>query len=109
NPDLYPEPDVFKPQRWANLNPSPYEYATFSSGARGCPGYWFGLCAIKIAVATILTRYRLTLAPNARIDYKVRLALVPRRRVMAGLQPPDTPVAGARIRGGIRNLVRLPH
>jgi cytochrome P450 len=108
-PELYPEPDLFRPERWATINPSSYEYATFSGGPRGCPGYWFGLCAVKIAIATILTRYRVALIPEVRIDYKVRLGLTPRGSVPAILHRPDDKFAAARIRGGIRNLVRLPH
>jgi cytochrome P450 len=108
-PELYPEPDLFRPERWATINPSPYEYATFSSGARGCPGYWFGLCAVKVAIATILTRYRVALVPEIRVDYKVRLGLTPRRGVPAILHRPDNKFASARIQGSIRDLVRLPH
>ena len=109
NPELYPEPARFKPERWARISPSPYEYLVFSAGPRGCPGYWFGLCAIKVAIAAIFSRYRVALVPGARVDYKVRVALSPRRRVDAILHRQDGAFSAAPIGGGIRNLVQLPH
>jgi cytochrome P450 len=109
DPDLYPEPDRFKPERWEKIEPSSYEYLVFSAGPRGCPGYWFGLCAIKAAIAAIFSRYRIALVPASRIDYKVRVALSPRHRVAAILHRQDGAFAAAPIRGGIRDLVEFPH
>jgi cytochrome P450 len=109
HPELYPEPDRFKPERWKKIEPSPYEYLVFSAGPRGCPGYWFGLCAIKSAIAAIFSRYRIALVPGSRIDYKVRVALSPRNRVDAVLHRQDGAFEAAPIRGGIRDLVQLPH
>lgn len=105
NPQLYPQPDCFRPERWAAINPNPYEYSVFSGGPRSCPGYWFGLSVIKVALAAILTRYRFALVPQARIDYKVRVGMAPRRSVPAILHPQDGAFAAAPIRGNLRNLV----
>jgi cytochrome P450 len=109
NPDLYPEPDRFKPERWASINPSSYEFLVFSAGPRVCPGFWFGTSVLKVAVAAILTRFRVTLVPNARIDYKVRIALSPNGNIPATLHRQDGAFAGSSIRGSIRNLVRFPN
>ena len=108
DPDLYPEPDCFKPARWASINPSPYEFFVFSAGPRACPGYWFGTSVIKVAVAAILTRFRVALAPNALIDYVVRLTLTPKGKIPATLHRQDGAFAGSPIHGNIRNLVRFP-
>jgi cytochrome P450 len=108
NPDLYADPHRFKPERWASIDPSIYEYFVFSGGPRICPGTWFAYAAIKVAVATILTRCRVAIAPGARIDYKVRLALTPRGRIPATLHRQDGAFTAATIRGRIRNLVQFP-
>jgi cytochrome P450 len=108
DPALYPDPARFKPERWANINPSPYEYLVFSAGSRGCPGYWFGSCAIKAAIAAIFARYRLTLVAGARLDTKVHVALSPRWRVGAILHRQDGAFRAAPIGGAIRNLVQFP-
>jgi cytochrome P450 len=109
DPDLYPEPARFRPSRWQSIDPSAYEYLVFSAGPRGCPGYWFGLCAIKAALAAIFSRYRVALVSESRVDYKVRVALTPRNRIAAVLHRQDGGFAAAPIRGGIRDLVEFPH
>jgi cytochrome P450 len=108
NPDLYPDPHRFKPERWASIDPSIYEYFVFSGGPRICPGIWFGFAAIKVAVATILTRCRVAIAPGAQINYKVRLALTPQGRIPATLHRQDGTFAAAPISGRIRRLVQFP-
>jgi cytochrome P450 len=109
DPDLYPEPDRFKPERWASINPSPYDFFVFSAGPRTCPGYWFGTSIIKVVIASILTRFRVALAPNAHIDYKVRVALAPSGKIPATLHRQDGAFAESSVRGTIRDLVRFPH
>jgi cytochrome P450 len=107
-PSLYAEPDCFRPERWATISPSPFEYSAFSAGPRKCPGSLFGMSVVKIALAEILTRYRVALAPDARIDYQVRIALSPRGHVPVMLHRQDGNFAAATIHGSIRNLVRFP-
>jgi cytochrome P450 len=109
DPDLYPDPDCFKPERWANINPSLYEFFRFSAGPYTCPGSNFGTSLLKVMVATILTRFRVVLAPNIPIDYKVTLTLTPQGRIPATLLPQDRAFAGSHVRGSIRKLVRLPN
>jgi cytochrome P450 len=109
NPDLYPEPDRFKPERWASLNPSLYDFFRFSAGPYTCPGSNFGTSLVKVMVATILTRFRIALAPDISINYKVTLTLTPQGRIPATLFPQDRAFAGSHVRGSIRKLVRLPN
>ena len=63
---------------------------------------------LKVAVAAILTRFRVALAPNTRIGYKVRIALSPNRNIPATLHRQDGAFAGSSIQGSIRKLVRFP-
>jgi cytochrome P450 len=107
-PDLYPEPDRFKPERWATINPSGFEYAIFSGGSRICPGQWFGLSVLKVALVTMLTRYRVALMPKARIDYEIKPTLSPRSAVPAMLQSKQHAFASAPLCGGISRLIQFP-
>jgi cytochrome P450 len=107
-PELYADPDRFRPERWAQIDPSPFEYAAFSGGPRSCPGSAFGTSVVKMALATIFMRHRVTLAPDARIDYQVKVALSPRGPVPAMLHPADGAFAAAPLRGTIRELVQAP-
>jgi cytochrome P450 len=104
-PGRYPEPDSFQPQRWASINPTPFEYLVFSAGPRNCPGYWLGMAMVKVAVATILRRHRIEFAPDARVDYIARPGLRPRGKVVAVLHRQDGAFSRPRIAGNIFDLV----
>jgi cytochrome P450 len=107
--DLYPEPDRFKPERWAGLKPSSYEFASFSAGPYICPGSSFGPSIVKVLVAAILTRFRVELARNAPVDYKVTLTLTPSGKIPATFYRQDGAFSDSRIEGSIRKLVRFPN
>jgi cytochrome P450 len=107
-PHPYPDGDVFRPERWFTIAPTAFEFPVFSAGPHSCPGYWFGSTAVKITLAAILTRYRLVLAPNARIDYRVQPTMRPLQPVHALLHRQDGAFAATPISGRIRDLVALP-
>lgn len=60
--DIYPEPDRFRPERFLERKPSPYEYLPFGGGVRRCLGMAFALYEMKIVLATLLARFDLELA-----------------------------------------------
>ncbi|MGL5081660.1 MAG: cytochrome P450 [Microcoleaceae cyanobacterium] len=61
-PDLYPEPEQFRPERFLERKFSPYEYLPFGAGARQCIGMALAQYEMKLALATVLMNYELTLA-----------------------------------------------
>jgi cytochrome P450 family 110 len=62
--DIYPEPRLFKPERFLDRQYSPYEYYPFGGGDRRCIGAAFALYEMKIAIATLMMRYQLELAES---------------------------------------------
>jgi cytochrome P450 len=106
-PELYPEGDRFKPERWVQIAPSQYEYLAFSAGPRTCVGYWFALTFLKTAVACITRRYRVALVPGARIDRRVATAMWPSRGLPVVIHAQDGRFSASPIRGNIRHLVRV--
>lgn len=77
--DLYPEPERFRPERFLERKFSPFEYIPFGGGARRCLGAAFAMYELKIALGTILKRYRLRLADERRLVFVRRgLTLGPR-------------------------------
>jgi cytochrome P450 len=80
DPDLYPEPNRFRPERWRTAKPSQYEYLAFSAGPRTCIGSWFASSLLRIAIARIMRRFRLRVVPDSKIDHQVRLTLRPSKR-----------------------------
>jgi cytochrome P450 len=107
-PYLYPDGNLFRPERWFAIAPTAFEFPVFSAGPHSCPGYWFGSTAVKVALAAILTRYRLVLTPNARVDYRVQPTMRPLQSVHALLHPQDGAFTMTPISGRIRDLVKLP-
>lgn len=60
-PDIYPEPERFKPERFLERQFSPYEFFPFGGGNRRCLGMAFALFEMKLVLATILSNYSLEL------------------------------------------------
>jgi cytochrome P450 len=107
-PDLYPDGDSFRPERWRSITPSAYEFPVFSAGPHACPGYWFGLASVKIALAAILTRYRIVLERDARIDYRVQPTMRPLNALRVTLEREAGAGTAVPVTGTLLNLLKLP-
>ncbi|BAY47875.1 cytochrome P450 [Scytonema sp. HK-05] len=70
--DLYPQPKQFKPERFLERQFSPYEFIPFGGGARRCIGLAFAQFEMKVALATILSRWELALVDNGEVRPKRR-------------------------------------
>jgi cytochrome P450 len=109
-PELYPEPRRFDPRRWETIDPTIFEYNPFSAGPRMCIGASFATMEIKIALAILLQRFRVEVAPRARVDHRVMITMAPKGGLRMRVRPADRRwSAGAQdVRGGVRALVELP-
>jgi cytochrome P450 len=63
-PELYPEPDAFKPERFVGKKVDPYEWLPFGGGVRRCLGMAFALHEIKVVLATVLGETSLDLVAS---------------------------------------------
>jgi len=106
-PELYPDGDRFKPERWSSITPSQYEYLVFSGGPRTCIGYWFAMTFLKIAIAQIVRAYRFTIIPGARIDYRLSVAIWPSRGIPVFVHAQDRRFGASPIEGNLCQLVRF--
>lgn len=61
-PDIYPQPNQFKPERFLERQFSPYEYLPFGGSNRRCLGAAFAMFEMKLALANILSHCSLELA-----------------------------------------------
>ncbi|GHO92963.1 cytochrome P450 [Reticulibacter mediterranei] len=104
-PELYEEPDRFKPERWNTLNRTAYEYLPFSAGQHRCIGADFALQEAKLALATLLQRYRLEIVPNTTI--KLDLTMHPKYGLPARVLPQDRQFSRIPVRGNIRQIINL--
>lgn len=60
-PDIYPEPEAFRPERFVGSKPNPYAWLPFGGGIRRCLGMAFALYEMKIVLATLLQEANLVL------------------------------------------------
>lgn len=108
--DLYPQPARFRPKRWNDIQPGPYEYLPFGAGPRTCLGANFAWLTLRVVLPIVLQRFRLSLVPNADVSYRARGPILGtkhglRMRIHArngkrGDPPPP-------VRGTIHSLVEL--
>uniref|UniRef100_A0A8C6AEA5 Cytochrome P450 family 39 subfamily A member 1 n=1 Tax=Marmota marmota marmota TaxID=9994 RepID=A0A8C6AEA5_MARMA len=65
NPKYFPEPELFKPERWKKANLEKHAFLdcfmAFGGGKFQCPGRWFALLEIQICIILILYKYDCTL------------------------------------------------
>lgn len=107
-PELYPDPQQFRPERWEQINPNQYEYLPFSAGPRRCIGYHFAMTVLKTSLALIFQRCRLSVVPNAKIDCAVEVSMRPRHGLPMVIHRRDHALVTAPVRGDILEMVELP-
>ena len=106
-PSIYTEPETFRPSRWEEFAPSPGQYLPFGMGARFCIGAAFANLVVKTALATIVPRWRIQVAPKARVDRKVVITLSPRFGIPARLAAQNGDFRCNQVRGNIHEMVDL--
>jgi cytochrome P450 len=71
-PDLYPEPERFRPQRFLERRFAPHEYLPFGGGSRRCVGAAFATYEMKLVLATVLRAHRMRLATRRPLRVALR-------------------------------------
>jgi cytochrome P450 len=78
DPELYPEPRSFRPERFLERKYGPSEYLPFGGGHRRCIGAAFAMNEMTIVLATLLSRFELELAePRPLGTVRRNLTLAP--------------------------------
>ena len=61
NPELWDDPESFRPERFLDTKPSPFQYAPFGGGYRRCIGAAFASTELAVAVGTVMKTLELRL------------------------------------------------
>ncbi|KAK2580231.1 hypothetical protein KPH14_012487 [Odynerus spinipes] len=69
----FPEPDVYKPERFLSSNPRlpSYVFIPFSAGSRNCIGWRFATMVVKVFILSLLTAYHIE-----SVDSEDKLCLI---------------------------------
>jgi cytochrome P450 len=101
DPDIYPDPFDFRPERFLEEPPGTYTWIPFGGGRRRCLGASFAMLEMKVALRAALRRY--TIEPASELERTRRRAITisPRRgaRVML-LARSAQPATGPGVRSG---------
>uniref|UniRef100_A0A1A8RGE8 unspecific monooxygenase n=2 Tax=Nothobranchius TaxID=28779 RepID=A0A1A8RGE8_9TELE len=92
DPELWPEPEKFKPERFSKANKEkidPYTYMPFGAGPRNCIGMRFALVMMKLAIVEILQRYSFSVCKETEIPIEMDIQglLMPKRPIKLKLAP----------------------
>jgi cytochrome P450 len=85
NPDRYPDPHRFDPDRWLSVRPGTTDealYIPFGMGPKGCIGQSFAWQELQIILGTVLRRWRLSTKPGSRVRAAAETMLHPRQLLM---------------------------
>lgn len=93
DPNVYPEPRVFRPERFLDHQYSPYEFMPFGGGSRRCIGYALAMFEMKVVLAKMLCNMEFSLAGKRPI--------VPQRHGTTFI-----PSGGLRVTANPRDLVK---
>ncbi len=76
-PDVYPEPELFKPERFLQRSFSPFEYMPFGGGHRRCVGAAFSTYEMQIVLGTICKRYRMEAVDESVVPVRRNVTMGP--------------------------------
>ncbi|XP_056442486.1 cytochrome P450 3A30-like [Gadus chalcogrammus] len=92
DPDLWPNPEEFKPERFSKENKDtidPYTYMPFGAGPRNCIGMRFALVMMKLAMVEILQKFSFAVCDQTEIPLEMDVMglLAPKRPLRLQLVP----------------------
>jgi cytochrome P450 family 110 len=80
DPATYPEPDIFRPERFLEHNYDNFEFIPFGGGHRRCMGAGLAEYSMRIALAEIVTHWDFEPTETDR-DVRLNVAMGPKKKI----------------------------
>ncbi|KFW07715.1 Cytochrome P450 3A21, partial [Fulmarus glacialis] len=92
NPEYWPNPEEFRPERFSKENKEaidPYTYLPFGAGPRNCIAMRFALLILKVAITILLQHFTFQTCKETQIPLKLspRAILRPEKQIILKLVP----------------------
>lgn len=74
DPELYPNPDKFDPERFSPENKpkiDPLSFLPFGEGPRSCIGLRFGMLQMKLGLAVMLQQFQFDICDQTKIPLEI--------------------------------------
>jgi cytochrome P450 len=100
SPEHYPDPLVFRPERFVGQRPDPNVWIPFGGGSRRCLGAAFALTEMRVVLAEVLRRVELEPSSHRAERTRVRhVTLTPQRGAVVTVRGCRTPAVISPERG----------
>jgi len=107
DPDRFPQPDRFLPQRWRDFKPSPFEYFPFGAGGHACVGQRLAMYLLKTVLSRLL-QLDFALDGDQEVDWGIDIMLTPVNDVLMKIRETNNPIDDAgKMLGPVAQMVRF--
>ena len=73
NPEYWPEPELFRPERFLKENADrivPFSWLPFGGGPRACIGERFAMAEMKMAMTKLLSKFTIEADDQTRLEFR---------------------------------------
>jgi cytochrome P450 len=107
-PERFPRPNEFMPERWQGLKLSPFVYFPFGGGAHYCAGRSLATHMMKTSLAFLLRHFDLVLSGDQEVDWKIDIVLLPKNDPLMTIREPEAAsMSDGKLIGPARELIDL--